>query len=684
MLKPNSVRLNLALVLLLYAIGIVITVEYVSSEHAFYFWDFANYQYSTQQLLGEFNKSPANALTALSDSFVQDYNFLPTLLLVPFMAVFGQSRQAFEVGLVAVYLLPFALIIGLLAKKLIAARSFPVFWSAVVLTLLLPVNWAATLRGYPDVGAACLIGLAIWLYLQNIGIKQLWKYALIGVLFALAMLFRRHFIYEITAFTFTAGLTALYTFVKSPADKRKSALQKLIAQIVGMSLAGGVAFLTLALIAPKFIVKLLSINVNSVYSSYARPWPEVAGWFGTSFGWLAFILAIAGFGLGFYYRSLKPEGWFIALFGIFSFLQWIFLVGQTFIHFTYHLALVVTLGLLTLGWTVWQNRQKTVVKVVGGVLGLYLVANIAASFFLVADPLATPLPRSLLTSYYAPLIREDYTEISRIVSFLAQQQPTPPKVYVASSSEVFNSGVFKNAEIVLYGKENFKISWLEGEEIDSRDFYPLTELIQAQYVLLINPFQHQMPADQQKIVKVAYDMFSQNWGFAQDFTALPERYKLKDEATATIFKRLKPSSFETVLTSVERIATYGPFRNPRWVPLVPLLPPADIAPNYDLVTFYTDFNSGPATPDTLLYAGNLREKFTLKGTVKLYESGCKSVTLNFIMLDGEGKEVTRIPYQVGSQDFSQEFLRENAQFLLVKIVPPPNPDCRVLLDLSLN
>jgi hypothetical protein len=97
---------------------------------------------------------------------------LPCLLLAPFIFFFGDSRIVYIVSNALVYIVPFSLVMGVLATKIIPVHSHIVFWSTTFLTLLIPPTWISTLRGYPDIGAAVLIGLAILFYLKDITLKS--------------------------------------------------------------------------------------------------------------------------------------------------------------------------------------------------------------------------------------------------------------------------------------------------------------------------------------------------------------------------------------------------------------------------------------------------------------------------------------------------------------------------------
>jgi hypothetical protein len=196
----QTIAIDLFLLTGLILVTAAIATFYISSEKFFYFWDSANYSSKTSELVESFRALPTQAIKIFFKSLSDDYSQLPCLLLVPFIWFFGDSRLVYIVSSTLVYIVPFSLVMGMLATKIIPVHSRLVFWSTTFLTLLIPPTWISTLRGYPDIGAAILIGLAVFVYLKDIKLKIWWQAPLIGILLALAILFRRHFAYSARAF----------------------------------------------------------------------------------------------------------------------------------------------------------------------------------------------------------------------------------------------------------------------------------------------------------------------------------------------------------------------------------------------------------------------------------------------------------------------------------------------------
>lgn len=152
------------LLVVLLSIVVAVTYVYVCSEHVYYWSDYSGHQNITHNIASHYRESPLVAARDVARSILDDYNALFTIPILPFVLLFGESRIVFEIALAVVYLLPFTLVLALIAVTLIPGRRRAVFYSTVALALLTPFTWVPTLRGYPVTGAACLIGLGVWAY----------------------------------------------------------------------------------------------------------------------------------------------------------------------------------------------------------------------------------------------------------------------------------------------------------------------------------------------------------------------------------------------------------------------------------------------------------------------------------------------------------------------------------------
>jgi hypothetical protein len=138
--KPLQPRIlvNISLFAVLTLVTVIIAAIYISSEKYFYYWDLSNYSNQTSELISAFHVSILQGLRVFKASLITEYNKLPCLPLVPFTLIFGDSRLAYIVSNTLVYILPFSLLMGAIATKVIPMHPRLVFWSTAFLTILIP------------------------------------------------------------------------------------------------------------------------------------------------------------------------------------------------------------------------------------------------------------------------------------------------------------------------------------------------------------------------------------------------------------------------------------------------------------------------------------------------------------------------------------------------------------------
>lgn len=291
--SPYLLSPLLALLLLL----TTITGIYTSSERNFHWW--IDWYYRTIEVATAFRESPAAGIENVLQSLENERNKIYTLPLLPFILVFGETRLVYQLSLAIVYLLPFCLSMGALATHLIQANPLIVFWSTAGLSLLIPVNWTATFLGIPDTGAAALIALAAFVYLQDVRLKQWWRIFVIGFLLALAILLRRHFVYSAIAFFCAATLQTLIFFAKTR-NRNFTYISTSQILLVGsrIGLIAIICFAILISVAWEFTYKAIATDYRNLYTSWSLPFDNVVSLYAAYYGWATLLLVAIGFSAG--------------------------------------------------------------------------------------------------------------------------------------------------------------------------------------------------------------------------------------------------------------------------------------------------------------------------------------------------------------------------------------------------
>ncbi|NJP21157.1 MAG: hypothetical protein HC763_21585 [Hydrococcus sp. CRU_1_1] len=646
----------------------LVTTIYVSSEHYFYFWDFVNYPNQTSELVSVLRRSPLEGIWRLYTSLSLDYSQLPCLPLIPFFFIFGESRLVFIVACALVYIVPFTLVTGAIATKIIPIYPRIVFWSTAFVTLLIPSTWTALLRGYPDIGSAVLIGLAALIYLQDVRLKTWWKAPLIGILLALSILFRRHFAYSVRAFLVATILQTLIILIIDGRDRSERIIRNIKHYSLLFSLIIISSLVTLTILAPKFVYKLLTVNFRELYASYEQPLSVTFQFYGQSYGWLTWLTVVVGYAAGILTRTLvRPGIFFVVSFGCLSLIQWGLSSKQLGVHYTTHFTLFVVLGIQAFLWMTWlllRDKQRIWILTVGVLLLLFNAA-------IALTPINLPSSlRPLLAANYPPLVRNDYDTFVQMLEYLREISPKKEPIYVVASSMTINAHMVGQAETQLYGKKHRKLKVLDVPEIDSRDTYPLEGLLQAKYVVVAEPFQYHLPPQEQDIVKVAWDMFSKNRELAQDFQRLPKQFTLDGGIILSIYERTKPTDFATTLASLQEMQQRiqpKPGSQSDWITIEQSGQGILLGKNPDNTLEIK--TSAPSTA-TLLYFGSIPEVVNLTGQSVFRGDRCPALVLQLLALDSQGRVINSASVSPASKDpknFSLSIKEKQTAYLSLKI-----------------
>jgi hypothetical protein len=637
--KQSIQWVDIILFVLLVLVTSTITTLYVLHEHFFYYWDLGGYQGVTIDQAYGFLKSPLNEIRLIKASLSLDYNYLFTIPLTPFILLFGSSRISYVLSVALIYQMPFALATGALANKLIHGKKRAIFWSTAFLVLLTPIVWAPVLRGYPDTGSILLLALAALVYIQDVKLKRPWQIGLIGFLIAAAVIYRRYFAYSGAAFYESMSVIALSSLAIKMRQSRKWAWKDLLGTATKIGLTGFISFLTLYILGKPLLIKMLTTNYDALYASYMLSPAEIAKFFLSQFGWITWILVIAGYLASISWRVMShPEAYFIILFGGLSLFQWIFFVRQSGVHYTLQTNLFIVLGLAAFFWTFWSLPHWTLRGI-----SILTLAFLILNFLVTLIPIGLPAPLvTWFSAPYPPLVRNDYNEVARLIDYLRNVVPSGEPIYVVDSSDKMNFDIIRFAERQLYGWDENKLNILSTPQIDSRDYYPLEQLLQSDYVIVTTPFQHHLTPKEQKVAQVVFTAFTQNWEIARDFEMLPGQFNLSGQATLRIYRRIHPTSRETSIRAFSAMQKYigeRPGGQPNWI-LINQPSPISVIPKSNQI-YHIRLNIDPARLETtsalLLYAGALVQQATIAGTIKVEGEQCPGASIGIKVYTDEAQ-----------------------------------------------
>lgn len=673
-------------------LSVSIIVIYISSERFFYYWDWGGYQAVTIEYASNIINQPLQTLIQIYDSINIEYNHFYTVPLLPAILLFGKTRLGYVLGVTLVYQFPYALVIGGIATRLIPVRPRLVFWFTTLLVLLTPAAWAPTLRAYPDVGAAVLIGLAILFYLQDIYLRKWWQILLIGFLIGAAILFRRHYVYGAIAVFVAIIIQALIRFALLFRENRRQAWRDLMDIGIRVGLVGAAAFLTLFVLGKPFLIKILTTNYWALYSSYELSYQVILNYYAANYGWVALILATLGFVLGWTKGLLsRPAALFLLLFGCISIILWTYAVSQIGVHYTLHFTLPVVLGLAAFTAVIWSGTKGAWRISILAAEMVFIVANLMISL---APGRISPELVPWVAYRYPPLYRSDYNEIVELVEFLRAADLNGTPIYVVDSSYRMNFDLLKKAEQALYTDEKFNV--FITPQIDSRDYYPLEQLLKAGTVIVSTPVQyHLSDPSGQKVVAVVHQAFNDTWKIAKDFTRLPEQFNLVGHVKLDIYRRTRPTSLETAIETFAAMRDFiglRPLGQPDWISLSPWISsPISEKGDNAWVTNLDLSQPGFESGYHLLFADPAPASGKLSGTWEYLENPCPGSTLGVKILDATGQTLLDKEIGISSTEkqipFELEFQAQGENYLVFSINSSLNgtgTSCPVQLEWTLT
>jgi hypothetical protein len=611
----------------------------VSLEKYFYFWDTYGYQQMTIHQMNNFLSSPKDSVKDIFSSLGNEYNYLFTIPLLPLMYILGSthSRSTYILSLSLIYLLPYLIVLGMTAQKLVDSQSKVAFIAAMAAGVFSNAIWLPTLRGFPDTGAALLLIIASYAYLSDRELKQWWQVFLIGACLAMAPLFRRHYAYGVTAFLVSISLFTLIEYFLYRKGNTPQVGKRLVRIWLRIGVILIVCLLILLTLGLPFLKLVLSSDYQTLYKAWVSPPSRVLMVYQAYYGWGILCLAIAGLVTGFFSRDAdRMAVGFVIVYGLVSVLQWLAIVGQTSLqyslYFTWILILGTSLGIWWL-WTKLKNAWRILgLAVVGGYFALNMVFWITPQFFPAGEQI-----KSLFAQKSQPLFRPDYDVVVKMIFSLRTIIPQNAKLYVVDSSTIINYDLLQTAATEIFPDKQFNI--LLSPQVDSRDYYPIESFLQADYVIVSDPLQIHLNKIDQGVVSGVYDAFSMNWEASQAFKRLPDQFPLMSGVKTSVFERVHVTSVSEavrLLSNLQEVVGPRPGTQPDWV-LLDHLPQGSIHRTTDTYEVIADLSAGiDRNAVSFLYLGEMPNRATISGQVTHLPRTCPPVNLAISIVYKDG------------------------------------------------
>lgn len=486
---------------------------YVGLSKTIYFWDGATYWDITRalvsgELTGEgFWKTVFNSIGTL------DYNYAAALPSALWMLIFGKSRVAFVAGLIVMYIVPIELLLFRITKKLSKAP----LQAFLIALLIMPVLCFLAFNGFVDVGGV-LICLACYnLYYTKHGICESWgRYAVIGVLLVVMMVFRRYFAFFAVSFVTMVAADCLIN--------RRSWINTVMMVLVMAAL--------LLTVFNSYFTNILLKDYGTMYSSYkfsiGTDFKLIFRYFG-----LLFILAAVAVPFGSVILNKDDRPAFLWIQVIVCMVM--FMVTQT--HGQQHLLLYVPTFMIMVIFMINCITKRWMFLALCGltllnVLSPHIVRN-------QPDNIQKIRGVAILPSFSMNSERRDDTDdIIAVKRALDTEIPEGSKCSVLASSFVINDSILRNAEVSLNETEYRSGDYIISvPAVDSRDADRLDELYNAEYMLVVIPAQTHLAPGQQTIVEEAVSSFENYTDIAQLFSRVDSFEQKIGDMDVRLYKR---------------------------------------------------------------------------------------------------------------------------------------------------
>jgi len=499
---------------------------YMSMSKTVYFWDSATYWDISRKIAaggfdGGFWKEVYNSIVA------QDYNYVAALLPSVWVRLFGESRSAYVLGLVNMYLMPSVTIIFLMAKQLSKAARL----ATVIVLMILPMLIFMAFIGFADVGGAVICLACMYLYFTRDKKKcEVWRYISIGALLVMAMLWRRWY-----AFFAVSFLTAM------AADSLIFRTKKLPVLISAIT-SGAI----LLLFFRGFVFERLLSDYGNLYSGYKFAFSTDLKLLTRYFGVLTLVaIAAASVAAGIIKKEKRTVFLWMQMLVCFAMFTSVQTHGQQ--HLLLYVPSVIVLILILI-------KHISNVKMLAVMVVLAVINTVNVQIPRVQPGNIQEIKHYAFSPDFSmkPQVRDDVDEILKLKHKLDFAIPEGKTLGVLASSFMLNEDILRNIEPSV-GIENARTDYIYPlPQVDSRD-KDVSALYNVNYILVAFPAQTHLAPGNQKVVTQAVQSFEAYADFATAYCEMEEFEEELNGIKLKLYRRDKMVTEQHMITFEKRL-----------------------------------------------------------------------------------------------------------------------------------
>ncbi|MGB4102151.1 MAG: hypothetical protein WBK91_09640 [Alphaproteobacteria bacterium] len=659
---------DVALFAALLGLGGVMLTRYLGAERTFYFWDHSMYPGWAFAFFAALKADAVTAWVQFAAALNDDYNWIYTLPEMAFFALFGASRLTYTLANFVVYGGGLALAVGAMAARLGGWR----FWRAATLALaallMLPFVWIPLVDAYPDLGGTALLAAVLVIFLRRWPEVDWRGWVLAGALLALAILFRRHFIYPAAAVLAAAGAvqffwrSGLYAACSQVGGAGISANAgaigggwrwALLRTAAGVGTAVVVCTGVLFLAAPEFIRRLLLLDYPQLYASYAEAASGLVDRQFLVIGPLNLFSAAAGYALAWRARAeIRAHLALLLLLGVLWCVLWFGFVRFGGKHYLLQiLPILLPVGWLLLGRELWGGGRLR--RRLAGILGTVLLLQAALCFWFGDILISGNGTRAALPGIFAqtrpPLVRQDVPELQKLVDYLHATGGADDRIAVLASSHLFNQDLLAAVDQARADKgalAGARLPIVAMPEVDRRDALPLDAIAQANILVVATPPQYHLLPEGQRVIGSVLALLAAPGAFAEAWQGDDRKFMLEHGVQVMVLRlkqRWTPEGRAAMLRVLRAQAAVSGSSPQDWV-----MTRADFggrittdAQNRTAI-FGAALPQADAKPFTAFFMIPIpAHEYRLVGKISMAPE-CR-IMLRFRLLDGAGKVLQDVP-----------------------------------------
>jgi hypothetical protein len=511
----------------------------------------------------------------------QQYNTLFALPLVPVLTAFGKSWYAYGMAIALIYGTAATLAVSAITAVLLAGYRPLMVYLAFASTALVAVTrtagWYSTIYYYPDIGDAFV--LSLWLIGAILLLRQpTWQRTSVLVLLTVAViLFRRHLLFAWGVIGIGLAISATIEWwtgrQESDPQEKRIRLRTGALRIGHLAASAIIALGVLAIPPRSFLREIVSIALNGAYVDYEQVPSEILVALVGAMGIIPIGLSAAGYIAGaIVFRRRRFEIVGLGLGAVLNIILWITALREIgpqnwVVSGVLFLPLGIGLGVAALAKSVHGRKLATA-------LGAAFLLFLASTGRLIDGAMSNIM--DIENPSWPHLLQGRVTKLSvhkgmeepfrKVFARLGSAGPQPRKILVVASSFTFNDVVLHSAADVMLGEKAKSYFFFGIPGPDSRGKLGVTEIIDADYVLVGNPLQTHLERGFDSL-KVVRDMFLDHDNAALDFEQLGEPVAFPG-FSVSIYRRIRESDERIALTTLDALeaaVTRRGYGQPPWI-----------------------------------------------------------------------------------------------------------------------